>query len=256
LGGFILEVDVDIHIYSDESGVLDNKHQNYYVFGGLAFYTENARELATRQYLSAEKTIRLRNHMAESQELKASILQPQDKRSLFQALSNYQKFSIVINQKELYPRIFNSKKDKQRYLDFAYKIMIRRFLDDQIKKGYFCANDVKTLHFYVDEHTTATNGRYELREALERELIFGTINFDFNSFTHPLFPHLQTDDNKILKETLELLFRNSAKNTLIRAADIVANRVFFEARKGRCAELIGKNKNMFVTYHPKNPPSS
>lgn len=35
---------------------------------------------------------------------------------------------------------------------------------------------------YNDEHTTATNGRYELREGLEQEFKLGTYNMRYDKF--------------------------------------------------------------------------
>lgn len=38
------------------------------------------------------------------------------------------RFGIVINQKNVLDRIFMSKKDKQRYLDYAYKVGMKKAL--------------------------------------------------------------------------------------------------------------------------------
>lgn len=52
--------------------------------------------------------------------------------------------------------------------------------------------DVTKLTFYVDEHSTATNGRYELEQALEQEFKHGTFNFNYQIFYHPIFKNLQS----------------------------------------------------------------
>ena len=66
-----------------------------------------------------------------------------------------------------------------------------------------------------------TNGRYELRESLIQELKTGTFNWNYASFFPPILPTL-TD--------VRLEMRDSKLDPLIRAADIVANRVYFKAR--------------------------
>ncbi len=87
-----------------------------------------------------------------------------------------------------------------------------------ISRGLINAKDVENLYFFVDEHTTATNGIYELREALEQEFKYGTYNFDWMHYYPPIFPNLKQ---------VNVTFSNSEKTTLVRAADIVANHVFY-----------------------------
>lgn len=72
----------------------------------------------------------------------------------------------------------------------------------------------------MDEHTTATNGRYELREALENEFKNGTYNMTWEKYFPPLFPGMKSVDLKL---------KDSKQDALIRAADIVANRLYWAA---------------------------
>ena len=51
---------MNLYIYSDESGVFDNKHEKYFVFGGLIFFTKLDRDDASRKYSSIEKQMRNR----------------------------------------------------------------------------------------------------------------------------------------------------------------------------------------------------
>lgn len=79
------------------------------------------------------------------------------------------------------------------------------------------------MYVFVDEHTTATNGIYELREGLEQEFKSGTYNMSYDKFFPPLFRKLKS---------LDLKYCNSATTPLIRAADIVANKLYYLATKG------------------------
>ena len=76
--------------------------------------------------------------------------------------------------------------------------------------------DVERIFFSVDEHSTATNGRYELQEGLEQEFKYGTYNWNYSHFYPPIFPELSSVDVK---------YCNSSVHPLIRAADITANKL-------------------------------
>jgi len=147
------------------------------------------------------------------------------------------KFGVVIEQKEILDRIFSSKKDKQRYLDYAYKIGLKKAFESLILQGIIEKNKVTSLHIYCDEHTTATNGKYELREGLEQEFKSGTYNRSYNKFFPPLFDNLRD---------VELNYCDSRKIHLIRAADIVANRIYFSQFNNRNIDL----SDVYITKLP------
>ena len=50
------------------------------------------------------------------------------------------------------------KKSKQRYLDYAYKIALKRAFEWLIDEKYISGEEVENIYIFVDEHTTATNG--------------------------------------------------------------------------------------------------
>lgn len=88
------------------------------------------------------------------------------------------KFAVVVDQTRVRPEIYQHKKSKQRYLDFVFKIAVKRELE-RLRSARVLANDYAgEIDVRMDEHTTATDGRYELREALEMELKIGTYNYD------------------------------------------------------------------------------
>lgn len=47
---------MNIFVYSDESGVMDKKHNKYFVFGGVMFLSKEEKDNASHQYVAAEKT--------------------------------------------------------------------------------------------------------------------------------------------------------------------------------------------------------
>lgn len=231
---------MNIYIYSDESGVFDNVHNDIFVFGGIILIGTDAKEEWSRRYAKAERDIRDSKKVGPHYELKATQVSNKEKGKLFRSLNNCYKFGVVIREKEILERIFASKKDKQRYLDYAYKIAVKKALLELIDRGIIIKEEVDRLYFYVDEHTTATNGRYELREGLEQELKNGTYNYKYSRFFPPVFSDLQE---------LNLEFCNSKSKLLVRAADIVANRIFYHATKGDMRGL-RKIKNLYISKLP------
>ena len=229
-------MDIDIFVYSDESGVFDYLHNEYFVFGGLITLGKEEKDGLIRLYKKAESSIATKYE--EGMELKASAITTSQRAKLFRSLNKANKFGVVIKQSLIHKEIFNNKKSKQRYLDFAYKVGVKNALQQMINKGLFSASDVNNMHFYVDEHTTATDGLYELREALLQEFKEGTFNYDYNTYFEPIFPALNG---------LDLHHCNSSTNPLVRASDIIANRIYHEV-------LIGNNpnirSNLYIKYLP------
>lgn len=85
---------MNIFIYSDESGVFDKKHNKYFVFGGLILIDSYEKELCSRAYSKAEKTIRKNSSLPYNTELKATTLIPKDKTKLFRSLNKYRLYNI------------------------------------------------------------------------------------------------------------------------------------------------------------------
>jgi len=231
---------MNIYVYSDESGVFDKDHNDYFVFGGLILLGTDDKEKWSRKYSSVEKTLRANKGVASNYELKATQITNKEKGKLFRSLNGCYKFGVVIREKNVLDRIYLSKKDKQRYLDYAYKIAVKRAFENLIQDGIINLDEIERLFFYVDEHTTATNGRYELHEALEQEFKLGTYNYRYDIYYPPIFKQMKD---------VQLEYCNSESKLLIRAADIVANKIFFLARNEKRKEL-RDIQNLNVIYLP------
>lgn len=230
---------MNIFVYSDESGVFDKVHNDIFVFGGIVFLSKDDRDIMSRKYSAAERIIRSSSKIPTSKELKAATITNSQKGKLYRSLNGCYKFAAIVEQKRVHDHIFVDKKTKQRYLDYVYKIAVKRLLEKLIQNSVFNPSAVENMYFFVDEHTTATNGCYELREGLEQEFRSGTFNWSYNTFYQPLFPQVKC---------VELKFCNSQSNTLVRAADIVANKVYYRAVTNDSFQN-GENK-LYVTYSP------
>lgn len=230
---------MDIFIYSDESGVLDKVHNNYFVFGGLVLLSSKEKDIACRKYLHAEKTIRTSEGILSKNEVKATTVSNKSKGKLFRSLNEYEKFGIIINQQKIYDSIFSAKKTKQRYLDWAYKFAVRKKLEELIHEEKIIPKDVENIYFFVDEHTTATDGKYELKESLEQEFKYGIHNYEKMTFYPPVFPNLKS---------VNLYFCDSNTITLVRAADIIANRLYHAANINSLESV--RRPNFLISNHP------
>lgn len=231
---------MDIYIYSDESGVFDKEHNDWFVFGGVIFLSKENKDTAARLYTKAERDIRNRNKFSKDQEIKATAVSNTDKTKLYRAANKFYKFAAVVDQRKVLDRIYIGKKDKQRYLDYVYKIAVKRSLESLIKSGEIDPDNVRNIIFFVDEHTTATNGRYELQEALEQELKNGTFNYNYSVFHPPLFPKMSG--------SVTVRYCNSENKTLVRTADIVANRIYYLTRTGSAIKT--DEYGPFITKFP------
>lgn len=213
---------MNLFVYGDESGVFDKAHNDVFVFGGLIFLGRESREVAYRKYIHAERAIESKYG---GRELKASVVSPKHKGSLFRSTNGFTRYAFVISQQSVMDQIFFSKKSKQRYLDYVYKVGLKRVFGRLISGGALNPDDVDNVYVRFDEHTTATDGKYELREGIEEEFKHGTFNFRYNIFHEPIFPNM--------RGVVDLNFRNSENDALIRASDIIANRAWHNEITGK-----------------------
>lgn len=233
---------LNIFVYSDESGVLDKQHNDVFVFGGILLLSKEERDIAVRKYSAAENAVRAGGEYGKCTELKACMISAKEKRSLYRSLNQYYKFGVVVEQKRVLDKIMADKKSKQRYLDYVFKIGIKRLLEELIRRKIIVPAEIENMYFFADEHTTSTNGLYELRESLEEEFKRGMYSSNFTTFFPPLFPNIQS---------VELKFCNSSSVRLIRAADIIANRVFHDAVSGIRNNRFDNNGNkLYISTLP------
>lgn len=226
MGGFFVSRvkrrTMDIYVYGDESGVFDQQHNEIYVFGGLIFLDKRQKDIVNRRYHALEKKIAPKYTAGEdvtcgqAQELKACFIQNKHRDSLFRVTNGCIRYVFVIDQRKVNEGVFLNKKSKQRYLDWVYKVGLKRCFGRLIESGTLNPNVVDNPIIQFDEHNTATDGRYELREAIEQEFKIGTVNFKWNAFHPPISPNM--------KGSVSLEFRDSKNAALVRASDVIANR--------------------------------
>ena len=210
-----------VYVYSDESGVFDKVHKDYFIYAGIAVIGQDKASILARSYLNAEKNLRKSNKYKELPELKASKLENDAKRKLYRIIKNYYKFIVVVDLKRLKNECFENRLSQQRYLDYAYKRGLKNLIRNMAQRGELTLTDEFEIKCYIDEHNIATNGKYNLSNSIYTEFKRGLYFPDF-------------DIKPIATGLLDVTttYCNSEINTLVRASDILANRALFEVRNG------------------------
>ena len=68
------------------------------------------------------------------------------------------KFCGIVKQESVLDSIFESKKTKQRYLDYVYKISVKRAFEQLILNKQIIPNEIENIYFFVDEWIKVTDG--------------------------------------------------------------------------------------------------
>ena len=118
--------------------------------------------------------------------------------------------------------LFKNKRAKERYLNNLYKAVIENEFQELIVQRKIKPNDVEQINFYIDTCFMTIAGQKELREMLEREL-------------RQLFSNLRK---------IKIEYCNSKSNSLIRASDVIANRILSATRENAYLYLKVKNLNL------------
>lgn len=207
-----------ISIYLDDSGVFTIKdNTNFFVYGGYSFTSDKDRLTAKSIYKRRVNEIKRSLNVSPEFELKAAILQPKHKRSLFEVVKKYNSVDVVVNLGNVYPSILENKLSVHRYKDYVLKRLIKAEVERLITSGEVDPYKQAALKVYIDQQHTSTDGYYTLAESVSEELNHGIHNFNYGMFHAPIFK---------APISVNISFCDSSHNYLIQASDILANRVF------------------------------
>lgn len=223
---FVEWIKVKVYVFADESGTFDVDHNTFFTYGGVVILSKDAYDYSIRKYLGFESSLRENNESYKVlDEIKASNMTLRDRKRAFKLINDKRivKFCIVINQKKLQKEIFNSKQSKQRFLDYALKRGIKEGINTLIYRNGIKYTDIDNVQVIVDEHSTSTNGRYDLYESIVSELIDGTFNFNYQRFYPAILRHLS-------RSNLKLQYLDSKNHALIRLSDVIANWAYMAVR--------------------------
>ena len=216
-----------IYLAVDDSGQL-SKSDNIMTFGGIILFENEINDFK----INYEKIVMsLKNKYKRYNELKHSNLKSKHLNLFCNYLNNFLSFGVIINNKAIYNNIMNNSKAKGRYLDYAIKLMLKNVIDCLIKDKLINPYINLILNIYVDQTSYLSNGYYNLKDSIYEELRYGMSNIKNNiNFKNIIYSKL----------TINLSYRDSKKDYLIQASDLIAG----EIRKNYI-----KNTNLtFVNY--------
>lgn len=232
-----------LYIYCDESGVFDKKHNNFYVMSGYIFLSQGETSIAAAKYSSVEKNIRKIKRIPKEQEIKASFLRKdfKSKRRLLNSLNDYTRFAIIIKLQEVIEKIYDHKKDKQRFQDYAFSRGIKEILLKLKNNEILNLDEIENITVNFDNRPIASSGKYDLKTSLLKELRDGKFNINWDWFIPGILKNLKK---------IKLNYLNSENNYLIRASDIVANSVWHKALLEPSLKDLKDNKALYIIKLP------
>lgn len=220
------------YFYFDDSGVLHkNEASGIFLYAGFVFLSREDISAAKRKYVKAHKPIK--EALGTTEELKASMLSKKHKRTLYNAVREYETVSAVVEIAKVYDRILSNKKAICRYKDYILKRVVKAKLQSLIDRGSLCKDNDISIYIYIDEQRTASNGYYSLDESITEELAHGIINYDYGGIIHK---RVFTGN-----VTVHVEYCDSSKHYLIQACDILANRLLssYRDKKENLREISG-----------------
>lgn len=227
-----------VYFFFDDSGVLHaNERSGYFVYGGYVFLSRSDLDIAKRKYINANKKIKAATGFTG--ELKAAVISNDQKRSLYNVVRDYESVSCSVEIKRVYASILSSKKSICRYKDYVLKRCVKSKLIDFIHDGKLNPQEEITIHIFIDEQLTATNGYYDLRDSIKEELQHGIKNFDYGTFHKNIF------DSEV---TVNISYCESKHNYLIQASDILANKVWHLFLDGNSEKIYKIPNHRHLTF--------
>lgn len=209
-----------LYVFADESGVFDRVHADLFVYGGVIILGKTNYDAIVNKHQSLERRLRREDPSLKNvPEIKAAYLNLKQRKRLFNLqVPQCVRFGIVIDQQRVYKQIYQTKQDKQRFLDYALKRGIKHAIESANTSGLILKKEINCMSIVVDEHSTATSGKYTFKETVDEEFRRGTYSPNYDKFFPPLF---SLDFPRI-----PVSYCDSKKVVGVRIADITANWIY------------------------------
>ena len=144
---------MNIYVFSDESGIFDYKHHEWFVYAGVVVIGKQEMDILSRKFLALEKKLRQKTKYRNMPELKAKYLDEKDRKKLLGVFCETYKFAIVIKLNHLdLKRVFHNQKSKQNYMDFAYRFVLRKAFEHMICRGSLFPDEAFDIIINEDNH--------------------------------------------------------------------------------------------------------
>ncbi len=155
-------------------------------------------------------------------------------------MNTYDTFAVVINQDKLDAKhIFADKKSKQRYINYAYKCLMQYTMANLLNKKAIPKDEPITINIVMDSRPATKEDTEDLRLSIIESLKYGSYDAK-GKFVNPIIQNL---------EEVRVQYKDSETTPLVRAADIVANKVFSVYRKDKLdSEYDDKIEQDFIAF--------
>jgi hypothetical protein len=209
-----------LYVFADESGVFDRVHADLFVYGGVIILGKTNYDAIVNKHRSLERRLRREDPSLKNvPEIKAAYLNLKQRKRLFNLqVPQCVRFGIVIDQQRVYKQIYQTKQDKQRFLDYALKRGIKHAIESANTSGLILKKEINCMSIVVDEHSTATSGKYTFKETVDEEFRRGTYSPNYDKFFPPLF--------SLDFPCIPVSYCDSKKVVGVRIADITANWIY------------------------------
>ena len=209
-----------LYVFADESGVFDRVHADLFVYGGVIILGKTNYDAIVNKHRSLERRLRREDPLLKNvPEIKAAYLNLKQRKRLFNLqVPQCVRFGIVIDQQRVYKQIYQTKEDKQRFLDYALKRGIKHAIESANTSGLILKKEINCMSIVVDEHSTATSGKYTFKETVDEEFRRGTYSPNYDKFFPPLF--------SLDFPCIPVSYCDSKKVVGVRIADITANWIY------------------------------
>ena len=223
----------NVYVFSDESGVLDNKHYDYFVYAGMIIIGKQELDSYHRRYIALEKKLRMKSAYKNLSELKGYKLADADRAKLMAIFSDIFKFALVIKQEKVRnQRIYATPRFKQQYLTTVYRYCLKCAINKMISSGLLPTTETTNIFINEDNYKVAPDILKEMEKSMLDDFKYGYYDPEKSILIPPLFKKL---------ETVSISLKESEANALIRGADIIAHTVYSALYDGSIPQYHGDN---------------
>ena len=112
-------------------------HNDFFIFAELIFLDaqENGADIKTISF-DGKETKKEKRKYKTLPELKSTLLDHEDRRTLFRVTESCSRFCVIVKLSHLDSKsVFADKKSKQRYLDYAFKRGLKHAITCMVERG-------------------------------------------------------------------------------------------------------------------------
>jgi|GEM_PF-1596132 len=184
----------DIFISMDASGKL-NDSEKLCVMSGIVFINKESHDRFVNSYHLINERIKCDycpqdkdSCDARCPEMKSSLpLEEKHHRQLENLIRNEYIYAVVINNKEVNPKIMNDDEARRQYLDYAEKSMVKLILSNLMGLHMIHNEDEITVHLFADQQRSLKNGYYDLTSNITDLISDRIFSLEYKQTFSPLF---------------------------------------------------------------------